>query len=60
MRFGEYLQRHLTPEWCSQYIPYEDMKDILTDVMNKIPLNNQNLSREQYFIQADEEFLLVS
>jgi len=62
MKFGEYLRMHLTPEWSSQYISYEDMKDLLSDVMNKIPSineTNQNLSREQYFLLADVEFLQV-
>lgn len=56
MKYGEYLRTHLTPEWSSQYLSYEDMKDMLTDVMNKI---DRNLSRQQYFLLADEEFLQV-
>lgn len=57
MKYGEYLRTNLTPEWSSQYISYEEMKEILTDVMNKIPL--ENLSREEYFISADEQFFEV-
>jgi SPX domain protein involved in polyphosphate accumulation len=56
MKYGEYLRTHLTPEWSSQYLSYEDMKDMLTNVMNKI---DRNLSRQQYFLLADEEFLQV-
>jgi SPX domain protein involved in polyphosphate accumulation len=62
MRFGEYLRMHLTPEWSSQYIPYEEMKEMLSDVINKAPLINeinQSLSRQEYFLLADEEFLQV-
>jgi SPX domain protein involved in polyphosphate accumulation len=62
MRFGEYLRMHLTPEWSSQYITYEEMKEMLSDVINKVPpINeiNQNLSRQEYFLLADEEFLQV-
>jgi hypothetical protein len=29
MRFGEHLLSHLTPEWISQYISYEELKEIL-------------------------------
>ena len=57
MKYGEYLRSNLTPEWSSQYISYEEMKDMLTDVMNKIP--SENISREEYFISADEEFFQV-
>jgi len=62
MRFGEYLRMHLTPEWSSQYISYEEMKEMLTDVVSKAPrINeiNQSLSRQEYFLLADEEFLQV-
>jgi len=62
MKFGEYLRRNLTSEWSSQYIQYEDMKEFLYEVINKAPSineTNHNLSREQYFIDADEEFFQV-
>ena len=29
MKFGEHLSSHLTPEWISQYIKYEALKEIL-------------------------------
>jgi SPX domain protein involved in polyphosphate accumulation len=57
MKYGEYLRTHLTPEWSSQYLSYEDMKDMLTDTINKI---DRSLSRQQYFLLADEEFLQVT
>ncbi len=62
MKFGEYLRMHLTPEWCSQYIAYEDMKDMLTEAISKIPSiskNNPSFSREEYFRHLDEEFFQV-
>jgi len=40
MRFGEYLRSNLTPEWSGQYISYEDMEEVLTDVINQIPSMN--------------------
>jgi SPX domain protein involved in polyphosphate accumulation len=62
MKFGEYLRMHLTSEWSSQYISYEDMKKMLTDVVNKASAINethQSLSRQEYFLLADEEFCQV-
>lgn len=62
MKFGEHLRTNLTPEWNSQYIPYEDMKDFLTEVVTKLPSiikTNQHLTREQYFALADEKFFQV-
>ncbi len=62
MKFGEYLRMHLTSEWSSQYISYEDMKKMLTDVVNKASTINethQSLSRQEYFLLADEEFCQV-
>ncbi len=62
MRFGEYLRSNLTPEWSGRYISYEDMKVMLTDVINQIPsINqiNQNLTHEQYFRFADKYFFQV-
>jgi SPX domain protein involved in polyphosphate accumulation len=59
MKFGEYFRMYLTPEWSSQYIPYKDMKDMLNDIMSKAPTINENISRQQYFLLADEEFLEV-
>ncbi|CAF1385997.1 unnamed protein product [Adineta steineri] len=59
MKFGEYLRKNLTSEWSSQYIQYEDMKEILYEFQSKAPLINeinQNLLRQQYFIDADQEF----
>ena len=62
MKFGEYLQMHLTPEWCSQYISYEDMKEMFSETIKKIPLiskNDPNFSREEYFRLVDKQFFQV-
>lgn len=37
MKYGEYLKAHLTPEWSSQYILYEDLKDLLYDLVKRSP-----------------------
>jgi SPX domain protein involved in polyphosphate accumulation len=62
MKFGEYLRMNLTSEWASQYISYEDMKDILTEVVSKAPATeeiNPHLSRQQYFLLADKKVFHV-
>lgn len=35
MKYGEYLKAHLTPEWSSQYLLYEDLKDLLYDLVKR-------------------------
>lgn len=39
MKFAEHLSAHITPEWTSQYIRYEDMKDILYALEQDAPLD---------------------
>jgi hypothetical protein len=59
MKFGEHLLAHLTPEWTSQYINYEYMKDLLAQSVSEAPISmndNDNLLREQFFLRADECF----
>jgi SPX domain protein involved in polyphosphate accumulation len=62
MKFGEYLRNNLTSEWSSQYIEYDDMKELFSDIIAKAPLidaTNQNLLRKQHFLLADQEYFLV-
>ncbi|CAF1669951.1 unnamed protein product, partial [Adineta ricciae] len=56
MKFGEYLRRNLTSEWSSQYIDYENLKELLYEIVNKAPTDESSL-RQEYFVQADQEFL---
>lgn len=62
MKFSEYLWKHLTPEWYSQYIQYDQMKTMLNNYIEKSKelshINNESL-REQFFLNADEEFFPV-
>jgi SPX domain protein involved in polyphosphate accumulation len=63
MKFSEHLWKHLTPEWHSQYIPYDEMKEILYGWIEKaqqLPDVNDILLREQLFLHADEEFFQVT
>ncbi|CAF0750072.1 unnamed protein product [Adineta ricciae] len=59
MKFGEHLWTHLTPEWYSQYIEYDQMKEMLAGfVASAQHLSGPDnlLARQLYFLQADEEF----
>jgi SPX domain protein involved in polyphosphate accumulation len=62
MKFAEHLWTHLTPEWYSQYIAYDNMKEMLTKWVAKaqqLPDANDILAREQIFLYADEQFFRV-
>ncbi len=62
MKFGEYLLAHITPEWSSQYIEYEYMKELLAQAVAKAPItinNANNALREQFFLHADMAFFHV-
>ena len=48
MKFGEHLSAHLTPEWMSQYIKYEDLKDILYELQQE----SQNNEKADCNLQA--------
>ena len=63
MRFGEYLRENFTPEWSSKYVMYEVMKEMLADIVAQMPAIHQvnsNLTREEYYLFADEKFFQVS
>jgi SPX domain protein involved in polyphosphate accumulation len=62
MKFGEQLLAQLTPEWNSQYVNYEYMKDLLAKTVAEAPMSvndNDNLLREQFFLHADKFFFQV-
>jgi SPX domain protein involved in polyphosphate accumulation len=63
MKFAEYLWKHLTPEWYSQYIEYDEMKVLLAESVAEaeqlFDITDAS-GREQFFIQADERFFQVS
>jgi SPX domain protein involved in polyphosphate accumulation len=62
MKFGVHLLANLTPEWNSQYINYEYMKELLEKTVAAAPIvldGEENSAREQYFLRADEPFFEV-
>jgi len=62
MKFGIHLLTNLTPEWNSQYIQYEYMKELLDKAVAAAPISTNddtNSAREQYFLRADEPFFQV-
>ncbi|XP_065068950.1 solute carrier family 53 member 1-like [Rhopilema esculentum] len=70
MKFTEHLGAHLTPEWRSQYIQYEELKKILYDADEHAPpkdgVNEEILRRhyakyeEGFFVFCDKELSKVS
>ncbi|CAF1138714.1 unnamed protein product [Rotaria sp. Silwood1] len=59
MKFAEHLSAHVTPEWNSQYIRYDDMKELLAQAIAKAqPFvdDSDNVLREQFFLRVDEHF----
>lgn len=62
MKFGVHLLANLTPEWNSQYIQYEYMKELLEKAVAAAPIvvdGSDNSERERYFLRASEAFLDV-
>uniref|UniRef100_A0A1I8IBI9 SPX domain-containing protein n=1 Tax=Macrostomum lignano TaxID=282301 RepID=A0A1I8IBI9_9PLAT len=59
MKFAEHLQAHLTPEWRTQYIKYDDLKEFLYKCANEISEELDEETRQAYFISKDEEFYNV-
>lgn len=65
MKFTEHLGAHLTPEWRSQYIRYEQLKEVLYDGLDKMPSKDENPEsvvnshfskfEEQWFSYCNEE-----
>jgi SPX domain protein involved in polyphosphate accumulation len=63
MKFGVHLLSDRTPEWNSQYIQYEYMKELLEKAVAAAPISiddDDNSAREQYFLQVDEAFFEVT
>lgn len=58
MKFTEHLGAHLTPEWRSQYIRYEQLKEVLYDGLDKMPPKDENPDAvlESYFSRFEEQW----
>lgn len=62
MKFAEHLSAHITPEWSSQYIRYDDMKEMLAQAMAKAPVSaeeSERSLRDEFFRRLDEHFFQV-
>ena len=62
MKFGTYLLANLTPEWNSQYIRYEYLKEFLdkTVTASSVLANDDDkLIYEEYFLRVDDDFFQV-
>ncbi|XP_043225599.1 xenotropic and polytropic retrovirus receptor 1 homolog isoform X2 [Amphibalanus amphitrite] len=59
MKFAEHLSAHITPEWRTQYILYEEMKTMLYAAVEKAPsaevVDEEDVQR--YYAGFDEHFL---
>ncbi len=42
MKFAERLSAHITPEWQTQYIKYDEMKDFLYHYEENAPIQDGN------------------
>lgn len=63
MKFAEHLSAHVTPEWNSQYIRYDDMKELLAQAVAKAqPFadDSDTFQRDQFFYRVDEHFFQVN
>nr|XP_018899350.1 PREDICTED: xenotropic and polytropic retrovirus receptor 1 homolog [Bemisia tabaci]XP_018899351.1 PREDICTED: xenotropic and polytropic retrovirus receptor 1 homolog [Bemisia tabaci] len=60
MKFAEHLSAHITPEWRKQYINYDEMKLMLSKVIEEAP-SPESVEPEiitRHFSQFDENFFL--
>ena len=64
MKYSEHLWQHLTPEWYSQYIQYDQMKEMLAgwvkESEERLLVADRTRDREQFFAEVDQEFFQVS
>ncbi|CAF0819680.1 unnamed protein product [Brachionus calyciflorus] len=56
MKFAERLAAHITPEWNSQYIKYDEMKEFLYQYEQSAPVQDDEHLLQRYFARADEIF----
>lgn len=60
MKFGVHLSTNVTPEWNSQYIQYQSMKEWLDKAVASAPVSIiDKEDAERYFLRVDEEFFKV-
>ncbi|EDO42605.1 predicted protein, partial [Nematostella vectensis] len=61
MKFTEHLGTHLTPEWRSQYIQYEKMKEVLYSGFEKMPPKEDSPASDiqRYFNKFQDEWFQI-
>ena len=61
MKFAEHLGSHLTPEWRSQYVMYEEMKKFLYAAQSRLP-NDEKIEEgdlQAFFAKYEEGFFAI-
>ncbi|XP_017483088.1 PREDICTED: xenotropic and polytropic retrovirus receptor 1 homolog [Rhagoletis zephyria] len=57
MKFTEKLATFLTPEWRSQYIHYEQLKEMIVRAVDNAPTDQSDLRAVQsYYAVIDDKF----
>ncbi|XP_078606229.1 solute carrier family 53 member 1-like isoform X2 [Branchiostoma floridae x Branchiostoma japonicum] len=61
MKFAEHLSAHITPEWRTQYIQYEMMKDLLYEAQENAPTEEVAGTAviQRYFAKFEEKFFVT-
>ena len=62
MKFAEYLEMNITPEWSAEYMAYNDLDLFLDELTGQILPSNEidrNESRQPSFPPIDEAFFQV-
>ncbi|XP_055354793.1 xenotropic and polytropic retrovirus receptor 1 homolog isoform X2 [Paramacrobiotus metropolitanus] len=57
MKFGQHLTAHVTPEWRTQYINYDDMKELLEKVPQHAPAQLGGTGSEEERQQKSTDLL---
>lgn len=63
MKFSEHLRQHQAPQWSSQYIDYEGIKDFLYEIFGRAPATDQTNGqqlREDYLRESDLDVFQVN
>ncbi|XP_063729552.1 xenotropic and polytropic retrovirus receptor 1 homolog [Symsagittifera roscoffensis] len=58
MKFAAHLNDHLTPEWRTQYVAYEDLKDMLYEAQENAPPSDisDEETLKKYYAKFDQKF----
>ncbi|PAA61374.1 hypothetical protein BOX15_Mlig009059g1, partial [Macrostomum lignano] len=56
MKFAEHLQAHLTPEWRTQYIDYDELKDFCYKCVEEAASKEDEYERTVFLMEKDDKF----